>query len=192
MVSCSNNAPYVELPFRWNIYEQPSVSEFDRNKTAKPTTEQVKKSLQLLADETAKDPESLKVRKISVGDFVFLMKATSGKKIYGHKVQADTDSKNSYGGYEGYKTKLFLISKPGAMARQITGSQIPLLLSRESIEVMDKLKQKRKELSDEEFVKWLGEGFDGEQMYPEKKGRKDTYVYPRPAMDAVWWIPKRP
>lgn len=192
MVSCSNNAPYVELPFRWNIYEQPSVSEFDRNKTAKPTTEQVKKSLQLLADETAKDPESLKVRKVSVGEFVSLTKATSGKKIYGHIVQADTDSKNSYGGYEGYKTKLFLIAKPGAMARQLTRSQIPLLYNREVIEATDKIKQKRKELSDEEFVKWLGERDPDVRMSPERKGRKDTYFYPKGVNKPVWWIPKRP
>lgn len=186
MVSCSNN--YVDLPPRLNLYDLPSVSEFDRNKKANPTTEQVKKSLQLLADETAKDPESQKVRREKVLGFRFFMNLTSDTKYFGHIVQADADSKNSYGGYEGYKTKLFSMAKPGAMARPLT--EWPF--TRGEIETADKLKKKRNELSDEEFLKWLGEGRDVQQMYPEKKGRKDTYVYPQSAVDAVFWIPKRP
>ena len=184
LVSCGNNAPTSQLPPRINIYDLPSVSEFDRNKNKKanPTTEQVKKSLQLLADETAKDPESLKVRKVKVVGFRFFKNFTSDIKYFGHLVQADTDSKNSYGGYEGYKTKLFSMAKPGAMARF---TEWPF--TRGEIESADKLKKNRNELSDEEFVKWLGK-----DMYPEKKGRKDTYVFPESAMDAVWWIPRRP
>jgi hypothetical protein len=206
MVSCSNNAPTaptVQLPPRWNIYDLPSVSEFDRKKTARPTTEQVKKSLQLLADETAKDPESLKIRRVKVVEFKFFKGApssevdgvdvdlpqlsrASGIQYFGHPVRADIDSKNSYGGYEGYKTKLFSIAKPGATAKPL-GSVYPL--SRWELKFADESKKKRNELSEDEFVNWLAE----HGVVPEEGGRQDTYTFTKSRYkEVVWWIPKRP
>ncbi len=184
MVSCGNNAP---LPHRWNIYDFPSVSEFDRRKTKAPTIEQAKKSIQLLADETAKDPESLKMRKVRVGDFYWIIDALSDTQYFGHLVEADTDSKNSYGGYEGYKPNSFSIITPGAKAIPFTIGR-NLVNSRKVLGGYERIKELRNELSDDEFVKFLAKG----GIVPEKRGRQDTYINKKPYYTILYWIPKKP
>ena len=187
MVSCGNNAPTVQLPQRTNIYDLPSVSEFDRSKTKTPTKEQAKKSIQLLADETAKDPESLKIRRVWVGDFCWFVKPLSDIQFGGTLVIAETDSKNSYGGYEGYKRKFFSIITPGAKAIPITNERT---LERGNIVEINRLKEGRNELSDDEFVKLAAKA----GIVPEG-GRQDTYVKPGnpySIYSIVWWIPKKP
>ncbi|MGC6459839.1 MAG: hypothetical protein ACON4R_15925 [Akkermansiaceae bacterium] len=174
-----------------DIYSFPSVSKFKQRKNAAaiPTTSQIKKSLQLLADKTAKDPESLKVRNIKPPLFYLLKAFNSDFSTFSYIVQADTDSKNSYGGYEGYKTQIFMIPKPGSPALLIPYNL--RMFTEVDLGKVEWLIKMRNEMSDEEFVDRLAKASGG-KIYPEKGGRKDTYIYDFGESPLVFWIPKRP
>jgi hypothetical protein len=172
-VSCSTGGYDQLIPSqpKWalNANDIPSLSEFDRTKKpAKPNIEQVKKCLQLRADDLVKDPESFKTRRVKIGGFYFFIR-TSGRRDLdrkGYLCTADTDSKNSYGGYGGYQFGGFII----------IGSGIPALTSlntvrigRESAARWDEIKKVRNKLSDEEWDKWTQKN----DWVPT--GQQDTY-----------------
>ena len=169
LVSCSTSTSPRWI-LNWN--DIPSLSEFDRlKKPAKPSVAQVKKCLQLRADEFVKDPESLKVRRVRVGDFhVFLNKSDDRRlDVKGYLVTAETDSKNSYGGYNGYRKGEFIIVGSNVLA---LSEQSYIRIERESSKRWDFFKKQRNELSDKEW-----DGFAKERDWV-KLARKDTYRIP--------------
>lgn len=154
----------------WN--DIPSLSEFDRlKKPAKPTVAQAKKCLQLRADEFAKDPESLKVRRVKVGDFYLFLRNGDDRSrdVKGYLVSAETDSKNSYGGYNGYQEGVFMIVGTNVLAFSPFNYT---RIEREACRRWDNIKKGRNELSDKEWDEWAKEN---EWV---KLARKDAYKIP--------------
>lgn len=169
LVSCSNSTSTRWIP---NCNDIPSLSEFDRlKKPAKPTVAQVKTSLQLRADEFAKDPESFKVRRVKVGPFFYCLNKSEDRRkdVTGYLVSAETDSKNSYGGYEGYKKGLFIFVGTNILAFNPNNY---IRIPREGSKRWDQIKKTRNETSDKEWDKRVKE------VNWVKLGREDAYKMP--------------
>lgn len=169
-VSCSTGSTGNRWMRNWN--DIPSVSEFDRlKKPAKPTVAQAKKCLQLRADEFAKDPESLKIRRVKVGTFFLFLHNSDDRRldVKGYLVSAETDSKNSYGGYNGYRRGQFIIVGTNILAFSPFNYTN---VHREACKRWDKIKKVRNEGSDKEW-----DEFAREKKWV-KLARKDAYKVP--------------